>query len=251
MPKRLVIINGLLLVIAAGSVAFIARQLMAPLPMPLSTRGRPATAPATREGTPPGGDAAAYANVAARNLFSPTRSEGESTATASASSPAAKPSLFGVVLREGAPIAYLEDPSTKRVAGYRVGDNVAGGTVQTISADSVVINRPDGSLDVRLRDPGKPRTAPPATAALPGAPGPQPGAQPVAGGPVLPGVIPPVGPPGVVVPGPMMTQPPGVVQPPGRAVQPQPPPIIPGRRPLPPNLLRRLPQGSPSDAAPR
>jgi hypothetical protein len=156
-----------------------------------------------------------------------------------------KPNLFGIVLREGAPIAYLEDPSTKRVAGYRVGDAVAGGTVQTISADSVVINRPDGSLDVRLRDPGKPRSAP-ATAGLPGAPG----AQPVAGAPALPGVIPPAGaaaPPGMVAPGPIMTQPPGAVQTPGQAG----PPIIPGRRPLPPNLLRRLPQGSPSDAAPR
>lgn len=246
MPKRLVIINGLLLVIAAGSVAFIARQLMAPLPMPLPTRARPATPPAAREATPPGGDLAAYASVPARNLFSPTRAESAPTTTASASSPAVKPSLYGVVLREGAPIAYLEDPSTKRVAGYRVGDAVAGGTVQTISADSVVINRPDGSLDVRLRDPGKPRTAPPATAAAPGPPG----AQPVAGAPALPGVIPPVGPPGVVVPGPMMTQPPGIVQPPGRTVQPE-TPVIPGRRPLPPNLLRRLPQRSSIDDPPR
>jgi hypothetical protein len=249
MPKKLMIINGVLLLIAAGSVAFVARQLMAPMPMPLPARGRPAAPPAGREAAPPAADAAAYASVAARNLFSPTRSEGTSTtATASAEAPAAgKPSLYGVVLRDGAPIAYLEDPSTKRVAGYRVGDNVAGGTVQTISADNVVIDRPGGSLDVRLRDPGKPRPAapPPAAAAAAGAPG---GAQPVAGTPALPGVIPPAAPPpGVVVPGPMMTQP----QPPGRTAQPTPPGTIPGRRPLPPNLLRRLPQGSPSDAAPR
>jgi hypothetical protein len=127
------------------------------------------------------------------------------------------------------------------VAGYRVGDAVAGGTVQTISADSVVINRVDGNMDVRLRDPGKPRTAPgPAIAGMPGA------AQPVAGGQVLPGVIPPA--PGTVAPGPLMTQPPGTVVQPGQAMQPGSPPIIPGRRPLPPNLLRRLPQGSPPDA---
>jgi hypothetical protein len=241
MPKKLLIINGLLLVIAGGSAAFIVRQFLAPMPMPMPTRTRTAAQTAREETArnQPG----AYPSVAARNLFSPTRTESPPVATAAASSPAVKPNLFGIVLREGAPIAYLEDPGTKRVAGYRVGDAVAGGTVQTISADSVVINRPDGNMDVRLRDPGKPRPAAgPVTAGAPGSPG----AQPVAGAPMLPGVIPPA--PGVVVPGPAMVQPhPGAV-PPGQTVQPGSPAIIPGRRPLPPNLLRRLPQGSPPDA---
>jgi hypothetical protein len=121
------------------------------------------------------------------------------------------------------------------VAGYRVGDNVAGGTVQTISADTVSITRPDGKLDVRLRDPARPRAAPVPSAAV--APGVQPGV-PVA---PLPGVIPP---PAVAAPGAVPPQP-GLV--------PQPQPGVPGavpptRRPLPPNLLRRLPQGAPPDA---
>jgi hypothetical protein len=241
MPKKLLIINGLLLVIAGGSGAFIVRQLMAPMPMPLASRARPPAPPAPRDETPRN-QAGAYATVATRNLFSPTRTESPPTAVASTSSPAVKPNLFGIVLREGAPIAYLEDPSTKRVAGYRLGDAVAGGTVQTISADSVVINRPDGNMDVRLRDPGKPRPSPlPATAGIPiGL-----GAQPAGGGQVLPGVIPPA--PGVVMPGPAMSQP-GVMPVPGQVVQPMSPPIIPGRRPLPPNLLRRLPQGPLPDA---
>ena len=244
MPKRLLVINGLLILIAAGSVAFIARQLMAPMAMPVPSRPRPAQAPMAREETPPS-SAAAYTSVAARNLFSPTRTESPPAAVASASSPAVKPNLFGIVLRDGAPIAYLEDPSTKRVAGYRVGDAVAGGTVQTISSDGVVINRSDGNLDVRLRDPGKPRpAAAPVTAGMPQGPG----AQPVAGGQTLPGVIPPAA--GTAAPGPMMTQPPpGTVVQPGQAMQqPGSPPVIPGRRPLPPNLLRRLPQGAPPDA---
>jgi hypothetical protein len=241
MPKKLVIINGVLIVIAAGSAVFIARQLMAPVAMPLPARSRPATPAVAREAASRQ-EAGAYTTVAARNLFSPTRTESAPGALASAASPAVKPNLFGVVLREGAPIAYLEDPSTKRVAGYRVGDAVAGGTVQTIAADSVVIHRSDGAMDVRLRDPSKPRTAPAATAARPG------GAQPVAGAPLLPGVIPPAGGPAIGLPGQAPTQPPGVAQPPGQALQPALPPIIPGRRPLPPNLLRRLPQGSPPDA---
>jgi hypothetical protein len=240
MPKKLLIVNALLIAIGTGSAVFIARQLAAPMPMP-SSKERPAAATTT---APAAGEEAAaanpgaYAMVAQRNLFSPTRTEAPPTPTAGASaSPAVKPNLFGVVLRDGAPIAYLEDPTTKRVAGYRVGDNVAGGTVQTISADSVSITRPDGKLDVRLRDPGRPRPAPvPAAAVAPGVV--QPGA-PVA---PLPGVIPP---PAVAAPGVVPPQPGAVPQlQPGGATAPVPP----TRRPLPPNLLRRLPQGAPPDA---
>jgi type II secretion system (T2SS) protein C len=240
MPRKLVIINAILLFIAAGSVTFIVRQLMAPMPMPLASRTRSATAPAGRVEQTPRNQAGAYATVAARNLFSPTRSESPPTAAAAPAS-AVKPNLFGIILRDGAPMAYLEDPTTKRVAAYHVGDTVAGGTVQTISADSVVIARPDGTVDVRLRDPSKPRPSTgPATAAAPGAP---PVAQPVAGPAMLPGVIPPA----AGAPGPANPQP-GVVPPqPGQAGQPT-PPLVPGRRPLPPNLLRRLPQGSQTDA---
>jgi hypothetical protein len=240
MPKKLLIINAILLVIAGGSAAFIARQFMAPLAMPLAARTRPVP-PVTAPGQePPRNQAGAYASVAARNVFSPTRSETAPTATTATTAPVVKPNLFGIVLRDGAPIAYLEDPTTKRVAGYRVGDAMAGGTVQTISADSVVITRPDGNIDVRLRDPGKPRPAPqPATAGMPGGPG----AQPVAGPATLPGVIPPTA-GGMPVPGGVGPQPPVGVAQPGQVV----PPVVPGRRPLPPNLLRRLPQGAPTDA---
>jgi Type II secretion system protein C len=246
MPRKLVIINGLLLFIAAGSVTFIVRQLVVPLPMPLTSRTRPPVAATSRAVEPPRNQAGAYASVASHNLFSPSRTESPPTAVA-APSTAMKPNLYGIILREGTPVAYLEDPTTKRVAGYRVGDNVAGGTVQTIGADSIVIARPEGNLDVRLRDPAKPRPAtPPATAAGLGL---QPAAQPVAGPAVLPGVIPPAaGVPGIATPGPAITQPPLVQPQPGQAIQPGTPP---GRRPLPPNLLRRLPQGSQTDAPPQ
>jgi hypothetical protein len=115
-----------------------------------------------------------------------------------------KPNLYGVVLRDENSIAYLEDPTTRRVAGYRVGDSVAGGTVQRISADRVVLARPDGPLDVRLHDPSKPKPAAPAET--------QPGRPPLAGARPVPrlGATPEAG------------------------------PVPPGRR-LPPSLLRRLP----------
>lgn len=243
MPKKLLLINAILIALAAGSVVFIARQMLAPMPMPQPGKARPVTAEGERPADIARPPASAYGVVAAKNLFSPTRTEAPVNPAATAAVNVPKPSLFGVVLREGAPIAYLEDPTTKRVSGYRIGDAVAGGTVQAINADSVSINRPDGKMDVRLRDPGKPRPAgQPATAAV------TPGAQPVANQP-LPGVIPPAAAPPAVVatPGQPAVVPgqPSVVQP----GQPTVPPQIPGRRPLPPNLLRRLPQVPPSDGS--
>lgn len=229
MSKRLLALNVVMVAVAALAVAYIVQQAMAPMPMPGAGRARPvaqaSTAAPEETPRPPAG---AYGVVTARNLFSPTRSEAPASSVAATTPALVKPNLFGVVLREGAPIAYLEDPATKRVAGYRVGDSIVGGTVQKISADSVVIVRPDGPVDVRLRDPSRPRPAPVAQA-----PTAAPGAPPVPGG-TLPGVIPPAGVP------PQAAQP----VPPG-----QPPTgFVPGRRPLPPNLLRRMPQTPPSDA---
>ncbi|HEU5320433.1 MAG TPA: hypothetical protein VFX28_06505, partial [Methylomirabilota bacterium] len=147
-----------------------------------------------------------------------------------------KPNLYGVVLREGTPIAYLEDPATKRVAGYRVGDSIGGGTVQAINADGVVLARPEGQVDVWLRDPAKPRPVQP-VAVPPGAVGAVPGA----------GLVPS---PGVGAPAQVIQPPVQMIQPP---VQGGSPPVaggspIPGRRQLPPNLLRRIPPGSTSNA---
>src|ERR671937_835816 len=139
--------------------------------------------------------------VASRNLFSPTRTEAPSSSVIAAA-PVIKPNLFGVVVRERGSIAYLEDPTTKRVAGYRVGDRILGGTVQTIKADGVTIDAPGGAMDVRLHDPGKPRATPAAVATPP-----------PAAAPALPGVIPPVAPP-----------PPQVAQPSAQPGQPQPQP---------------------------
>ena len=74
MPKKLVILNALLLALAVGGTVYIVRQLTSPMPMPQPGQARPALpAPAVAKTAPPppGG----YASVAARNLFSPTRTE--------------------------------------------------------------------------------------------------------------------------------------------------------------------------------
>src|SRR2546430_1197574 len=213
MPRRLLLINVVLAAVSVLCIVLIWNRLWTARP-PAAPRGRPAvgssaaTAPAGDPRLPP----QAYNVIASRNLFSPTRSETAGPALAGGAPVlVAKPALHGVVLREGSPIAYLEDPLTKRIAGYRVGDPIAGGTVQTISADTVVIARPEGMVDVRLRDPSKPRparaaprargrrpllTPPPAPGAPPRAPGePPPPLPPVSVGPrTVPAVPAPVPP---------------------------------------------------------
>src|SRR5438128_7623124 len=169
MSRRLVLLNVLLVAVSLASVGYIAREL-APKASGSAGRARtvptvsPSTAAQPEESPPSGG----YATVASRNLFSPTRTDAPSVpgATAGGAPPAGpKPNLYGVVLREGASVAYLEDPATKRVGGYRAGDTVAGGTVQLIAADHVVLERPEGRVQVLLSDPAKPRPPAPAPVA--------------------------------------------------------------------------------------
>src|SRR5215468_8965697 len=242
MPRRLLAINVVLAAVCVLCVALIVKQLVSARPSAQTRSRPPAAAPA---GPSPTGDtklpAQAYSVIAARNLFSPTRSESTGPATAGGAPQAliAKPNLHGVVLREGSPIAYMEDPLTKRIAGYRVGDPIAGGTVQTISADAVVISRPDGMVDVRLRDPSKPRPAPPQAA--PGQPQ-VPGQQPVPGQLPAGGQLPNQG--LVPVPGPGPGQPPQRAFTPPVPGQPMPPPAV--QQPVPGGPATPIPFGRPA-----
>jgi hypothetical protein len=236
MRSRLLALNVLLTALAVILLLYIVWGLVQPAPAarPRPTQAGPpaGSAPPPTRGAQetPGG----WSVIAARNLFSPNRSEGPVSPAPAAPGPQLpKPMLHGIVLREGARIAYLEDPVTKRVAAYRVGDVVAGATVKSISADHVVLTRPEGTVDVRLHDPAKPKPALPAAA--PGtAPGPQ-------AAPPLPGLIPPV-PATTPFPPPPA---PGVQPPTGEGSPEQPQVRPPLRRPLPPNLGRRVPPGFP------
>jgi Type II secretion system protein C len=237
--KRALALNALLGVVAAGLAGYVTWEAVRPASEPRPARAREA-APVTLATSPAAPEMpaipGAYGIIATRNLFSPNRSD--ALATATSATPAVqvpKPNLFGVVLRDGAPMAYLEDPVTKRVAGYRIGDAVAGGTLKSIDADRVVLTRPEGTVDVRLHDPAKPRPSPSVGAPVPGS-GPLPPAM-----PQLPGVIPPV------TPQPSAPVPPQV-QGPMPPAGPVPPAVTPGRRPLPPNLLRRFQQNQPGNA---
>jgi hypothetical protein len=76
--------------------------------------------------------------------------------------------LLGVLVDGARSRAYLEDATTKRVLSYQIGDSVSGGRLDQITDDKVVIVRPDGPIDVLLRDPAKPRPPAPPPAASPG-----------------------------------------------------------------------------------
>jgi len=132
-----------------------------------------------------------------------------------------KPNLFGVILIEGTPVAYLEDPVSKRVARYRVGDSVAGGTVKSIESDTVMLLRPEGQVTVRLHDPARPRPSMPSTPNAPGvAISPMPTAPPTLGG-IPPQVNNPEGRPTITQPRRPMTGPFGRPSQPTDATPPQ------------------------------
>jgi hypothetical protein len=152
----------------------LARELVAsrPLPAPPAARASlpsPSLGAAAAPDPGPASDLSAYSMISARNLFNPTRSE---TSAVAAARPAGKPVLHGVVLDGQRSRAYIEDPLAKGVFGYTVGDTVGQGQITTISADRVMIAGPEGTFEVLLNDPSKPKPAPPAVAGAPTAPRP-------------------------------------------------------------------------------
>lgn len=188
---------------------WLVRDLAATRPLP-SAATRKAAGSAAPEDTAPENAAqdrlTAYNVIVAKYLFSPSRTEGAPEVAKPVVPLPPKPILLGVVVDGPASRAYLEDPSTKRVFGYQVGDSVAGGKLEKITDDKIQISRSDGVIDVMLRDPSKPRPPAPVQAAPPGAPG-------------APGAPPPA----------------RVESPPAA------PPGVPGRPPIPPRSLRRVP----------
>lgn len=168
MSRRLLVVNGVIGLLACLLVAALIREMLSPRPLPPPVAPRPAPAMEAPAAAPAGPVAAGYGVIADKNLFSPSRSE----ASAGPEVPnGPRPLLHGVVMNGGMSRAYLEDPVVKRPFGYAIGDTVAGGRVQSISADRVVIAGPDGLVEVLLQDPAKPRAgSPPSSGARAPAP---------------------------------------------------------------------------------
>lgn len=241
MLTRLLLLLDVLLVAAAGTLGIHLYQVGTARPAGAAAapaRSAPAAGPAphsTALAAPappaPAGSLAHFGVVAERNLFSPTRSEAPpepttpTTAQALAGPAAPRPRLYGVVIgRDQGARAYLEDPKTRKVFAYGVGDSVADSRVEQINADRVTLRRGGETFDVLLRDPAKPKPAAPT--AVPGAP---PAGRPtVPRFPAVPRVPGAASPeiPQVLVPGPAYDP---LVQPtiPGMPVIPGQPPIVP------------------------
>ncbi len=168
MPKRLLVVNVVLAGIGVIFLAALVREVVGSRPLPPPPRAAQSVpaASATLAGESQDVPLPEYNVIAARNPFNPNRSE----FAAAKSAPTSKPVLHGIVLNGEQSRAYIEDPAAKRTVGYGVGDTVAGGRLEAISADRVVIARPEGALEVLLQDPSKPRSKTPAVTA--GAAGP-------------------------------------------------------------------------------
>ena len=184
MLNRLFLVLDVLLLVTAGALGvhlyriWAAAPPAAAAPPPAApTAPVPAAAEAPRSASP-----ATLGIIAERNLFSPTRSEVAPeppkpvTATSMAPvRPVEKPRLYGVVLgTDGGARAYLWDPQTRKVFGYKVGDSLGDSRVEQINPDRVVLRRSGEALEVLLRDPAKPKPAvasPSPTPVVPGTPG--------------------------------------------------------------------------------
>lgn len=179
--RLLLLVDGLLLVAAAflGVRLYEAWGTRTPAvpteaPSAVSTEAAPPPA-ATSPRTP----LTAFAVVAERNLFSPTRTETApepprpAAGAGAPAPPAPKPRLYGVVLlAEGRGRAYLEDVQRRRVFAYSVGDLVGDARLEQIKPDRVVLRRGSETFEVLLADPSKPRgSAPPPSVQSPEAGG--------------------------------------------------------------------------------
>jgi hypothetical protein len=173
MSRRLLVVNAVLIGLAAFFAISLIHDLTRSQPLPSPSAARRAATPAggndTVESSVPSENLAAYNVIASKPLFNPQRSEGAPASAAQPAPPPPKPVLLGVLVDGARSRAYLQDATTKRVLSYQIGDSISGGRLDQITDDKVVIVRPDGPIDVLLRDPAKPRPAAtaPATPGLP------------------------------------------------------------------------------------
>lgn len=145
MSRSLRAFNGLLAAISTLLVVYIVRELVTPFGTPSPVQPAAVAAMVSDSPSLPTAVVSPARNtlIVARNLFSPDRSDRPRGGAGTAGAPAmarVKPQLFGVVLGQIA-TAYLEDPITKHVGGYRVGEVVAGASIRAIEADRVVLER--------------------------------------------------------------------------------------------------------------
>ena len=162
-----VLVGALGCLFAVGIVRdVVAHRALPPVAPPRATQS-PLDAAGPPAATPP---LASYQIIASKNMFNPGRSEATEASAAAAVAAGVRPILHGVVLDGERSRAYLEEPPARQVFGYGLGDPIAGGRLESIQIDRVVIVRPQGRLEVLLQDPSKPRQGAPTAGGVPAAP---------------------------------------------------------------------------------
>jgi hypothetical protein len=158
LSKPVLFVNAILAGLAVFCAVLLFRDLSHARPIPAMPSPRSASGQASKlsdqaANSAARGDAlAAYNVIAAKSLFNPSRSESSATPTSTAAPAGPKPLLMGVVVDGARSRAYLEDPASKRVLSYQIGDTVSGGQIEQITSERVLIARPEGSVELLLRD---------------------------------------------------------------------------------------------------
>jgi hypothetical protein len=159
--KRLLGVNTLLAGLSVGFSIYIVWEMTAPFGSSVNTPPAPVSAAVVEPDIPLRATPAVYAAIGNRNLFSPTRTDTQKVDPAVAALAGMRLNLFGVVLAGDRSIAYLEEPGSKRVYAYRLGDSVAGGIIRAIEPSHIVLERRNQRLEVQLHDPSRPKPSGP------------------------------------------------------------------------------------------
>jgi len=154
--RRLFALN---LVLAGASVFCcirIGHALFAPaLPVP-SIAARPLSVPPERHQDigRTSHSSGYYEQIVTRTLFSPNRADSvrlETTGGGELTTPTL--ALYGVAISDDTRIAFVQDRATKQISSYKTGDRLAGGRLERIEPDRVVIMRAGGPIEVLLHRP--------------------------------------------------------------------------------------------------
>ncbi len=168
MSRPLFLVNVVVAAIGCLFAASIVRDVVTHRSLPPAPEPRASQSPLDPAGaaTAPA-PIASFQIIATKNMFSPGRTEATEGAVAAAAAAGVKPILHGVLIDGERSRAYLEEPPARQVFGYSVGDQIAGGRLEAIEPDRVVIVRPQGRFEVLLQDPSK-RQVTPAASGSPG-----------------------------------------------------------------------------------
>ncbi len=87
-----------------------------------------------------------------RVVFAPTTTADHPTPAAAPVAPATW-RLQGIILLDESAVAYIMDPTTKKIGRYGVGDAIGDGVVEVIEERHVVLTTPRGRVELRLEEP--------------------------------------------------------------------------------------------------